>query len=249
MELTAINVAPNKLDVHVGHAIDVAVDFVSHDDGALLRRATVGLHVTNPIDPSGHNFEMVGSDLRETAVDSDGPLGLSRTWFTAWAPASSTFLGVTTKADDMALFGSGQIHGHAAADFELEVPSGSEDGVEVRLEGPAQLTAVGPDLTYSLEVWRQAKAIPDRVVLTIEAPEGWTVGDASVVGGGDGSGLGPFGDTGPSVELATTSTLVSVRGDVSSDLRVTVRFTRALTTRAWEWLRAPVVGWAVFLFG
>ncbi len=134
---------------------------------------------------------------------------------------------------------SSPIHGEQAVDHYLETPAQSANHFEVDVSGPVKLRREGDEFVYHLRVWRQAKAIPDRLELSVRAPDGWRPG-AVASGGGDGSGLGVNGSPGPPLASEVRGERVQVTGDVNADVDLQVRFRRArLWQRAVDWLRRP----------
>lgn len=243
LAVTANNAVGGKMDVHVGHEVTgrIALRRSAVEDG--FRRSTsleVGLQ--NPLAPDDHDIYITGSiptyDGQRYSFE-DGEPALNRTWFTVWAPETTALLEARDASGEKVNVGLGTIHGHRAVDRYLETPSRSENHFEVDLTGPVQLEADGGDLVYRLTVWRQAKAIPDRLDLSVVGLEGWDIAEASVRGGGDGSGMGVFGEPGPEVDLEVDGDRVHVTGDVTTDLHLEIRFSKPWRDRLLDWLRQP----------
>jgi hypothetical protein len=253
LAVTANNVAGNKMDVHVAHRITASIALAvpgilgdeagSPGDGGpagggasavvwATRSARVHVELDNPLPSTGRDLHIIGNCLPSTTVLQcfDGPPGLSRTWFTVWSPAGTELVAARDDGGVPLVLAWGHIHGHRAFDHYLEVPSRSAAGFEVDLVGPARLVRDGPDLLYGLTLWRQAKAIPDHVDLTLTGPRGWTVADVRVTGGGDGRGMGVGGDGSP-VDVWVEDGRVRIIGAVTADLDVEVRYSRGLLKR------------------
>ncbi|MBW3577881.1 MAG: DUF4012 domain-containing protein [Actinobacteria bacterium] len=241
LALTAINAGANKQDVHVGHTLRGDVTLRPSGEAA-VRESRLEIELENPLPDSGMDDTILGSSPPAVSMPTlrERHDGFNRTWFTIWAPQDSYATAVTDSAGEELSIGTGRIHGHFAVDHFLETPSSSSNHFKVDLEGPVQLEHDGPDLIYELTVWRQAKAIPDRLDITVSAPDGWSVVDVDVRGGGDGSGMGPFGELGPPVAAAADDDRVRISGDVNADLHIEIRFSRSLRNRFAEWLRQPV---------
>ncbi|HEX2028578.1 MAG TPA: DUF4012 domain-containing protein [Nitriliruptorales bacterium] len=243
LAVTANNAGGNKMDVHVGHRIGGEIRLTAPDGDQVQRQATLGVAVDNPLATDGHDPYIVGNCLITGGADGcyDGPPGLNRTWFTVWAPEPATALGARDADGDRLLVGLGRIHGQLAVDHFLETPARSRNHFVVDLAGSAPIGREGADLVYRLTLWRQAKAVPDRLELTVVAPDGWDVAGAAVDGGGAGSGMGLYGEPGPPVAAAVHDDRVRLTGDANAHVTVTVRFTRSVVDRVWDWLHSPAI--------
>ncbi|MBW3664786.1 MAG: DUF4012 domain-containing protein [Actinobacteria bacterium] len=243
LAVTANNATGGKQDVHLGHRISgtYRLTLVPGADGtaSAWREATVRTTVVNPLPRSGMDLYIIGNCLVGTAENAcfEGPPGLNRTWFTVWTPEEVAVRGATGP-DGTVPLGTGRIHGEHAIDHFLETPSESENWFEVSFDGDVQLTAEGGDLTYELTWWRQAKAIPDHLDLTIEAPDGWQIAEATVAGGGSGEGMGALGDGDP-VTIEVEDGRARLVGAATADVHVRVRFSKPLLRRVSDWLTSP----------
>lgn len=242
LAVSANNAGGNKMDVHVGHTVSGEIVLGPPRDGRVTREADLRIGLDNPLPTRGRDPYIIGNCTITGTTEGcfNGPPGLNRTWFTVWAPDSTELIAARDAAGSPLATALGRIHGHLAVDHHLETPSRSRDHFEVRLRGPVDLHRDGSDLVYSLALWRQTKAIPDRLDLTIVAPQGWSVVDAIVVGGGDGSGMGVNGEPGPPLRIESDAARIRLRGDRNADVHVEVRLRRPLQGRVADWLRAPL---------
>jgi hypothetical protein len=121
-------------------------------------------------------------------------------------------------------FSTGDIHGRRAVDHYLDVPAGSQGAFEVTSSATVPAQWDGSVLSYGLTVWRQSKGIPDQLDVTVQAPGGWRVLDASVTGGGQPGELG-FAPHGTPLEATVEDGAARLRGSASADTRLVVRLT------------------------
>lgn len=245
LALTANNASGGKQDVWVAHSLTgtlrLTLPSPRGGTGAVRaeRRGTLRVALENPLPSGGMDLSIIGScrvDRPEMQCFEDRP-GLNRTWFTLWGPPD---LEVTAARDHRGRplsVGAGRIHGHRAVDHTLETPPGTTRSFELDVTGPVTLRRDGGDLRYELLLWRQAKAIPDHLDLTVRAPAGWSVAAADVTGGGDGSGMGARPD-GPrlSARVVDDGRAVRLRGAATADARLRIRLTRTLADRLAGWL-------------
>ncbi|MDX1620232.1 MAG: hypothetical protein R3320_04535, partial [Nitriliruptorales bacterium] len=141
---------------------------------------------------------------------------------------------------DEAVFDSDLSHGLVAIDHSLEVQAKSTRSFQVELDGAVPLRREGGDLVYDLTLWRQAKAIPDHWDLTVTSPDGWTVAEVVLTGGGDGQGMG-IGGKGRPISAERTDGAVRLEGAATQDVELSIRFTRPLWDRFTDWLREPAL--------
>ncbi len=231
LALTANNVVGGKQDVHLGHelSLDLTIDRLRRDDDGrwhARRRGTASIAVDNPLPTSGRNLYVLGScyvpDGRNRCFEGDP--GTNRTWFSLWAPPG-TAIGELTAEDGHAPNGRvSTFRDLTVVDTFLLTPSQERSRVVVELEGDVPLTREQTALVYELDLWRQAKAIPDLVEVRIAPPQGWAVGSVEVVGGGDGTGMGVHGD-GVELVAEVEQGVAVVSGTVTADTLVRVRLT------------------------
>ena len=243
---TANNAVGGKQDVHVGHRVTgaFALGEVLDVEGKLVasREGTVTVELHNPLPASGKDVYIIGNCNGEPGEWGcfDGPPGVNRTWFTVWTDDDTIATAVTDAEGRPRRFTAGTIHGHMGTDVFLDTPPRSENSFTVELEGMAPLRRDGPDLVYELTYWKQAEATPDRLELEVGAPAGWDVAEVTVEGGGDGNGMGPYGEPGPRVSAIIERSRVAVSGDVTADMHLTVRYTRGLWDRLTDWFGDPL---------
>jgi len=228
LAVTASNAGGDKKDVHVGHRMVARLSLSevrgSGDVRSATRSGTIEVTAVNPLGTTGHDSYILGGmepvtkfTVDRSAREDVAPL---RTWFTLWAPDTS---GVTAFRENGAQIGvgSGVIHGHRAFDHVLVVPPESEGTIAYDLTGPVTLFEEDGGLVYRVELWRQAKAIPDVWDLLITPPEGWQFVDAVLEGGGAGTGMGVLGDTGKPSLLRSPGE-VRVTGGLTRDATLVV---------------------------
>lgn len=231
--VTANNAVGGKQDVHVGHRIglEVALDDVRRDERGItaVRTATVRTELENPLPAAGMDRYIIGNCLVDEARNQcfEGPPGENRTWFTVWTPGDSALLDV--RADDgRVALRSNELRGLRVFDRFLETPSRSRSAFEVDIDGIVEARLESGELVYELAWWEQAKAIPTLLEVTLTPPDGWTVVDVEVAGGGDGRGLGVLGD-GELLEARVEDGRARLSGTVSADTNLTVRMAPAAT--------------------
>lgn len=229
LAVTASNAGGDKKDVHVGHRITarLALDDVrgSGETRSATRSGTIEVTAVNPLGTTGHDAYILGGTEPVTTFTVDrsarqdvAPL---RTWFTLWAPQTT---GVTAFRENGAAvgIGSGAIHGHRAFDHVLTVPPESEGTIAYDLTGPITLFEEDGALVYRVELWRQAKAIPDVWDFLITPPDGYAFVDAVLEGGGTGTGMGVLGEAGKPSLLRSPSE-VRITGGLTRDATLVVR--------------------------
>lgn len=226
--VSANNIAANKADVHVAHEQDLRVHLVPDGNGEWQRSADLTVTVTNPLPTSGMDVYIIGSSPvtgRREAVGTGRP-GLTRTWFSVWAPPDALFVEVRDRADIVPT-GVWRIHGARVVDHVLEVESESTGSFTSTWSGNAHVVETDGELVYTLRWWRQAKAIPDRISATIDLPAGTRLLRAEVIGGGiGGDGFGPHGEQGPRVTTTIVGNVVTVTGDMTADVVIELHFER-----------------------
>ena len=107
----------------------------------------------------------------------------------------------------------------------LTVPPESEGTIAYDLTGPVTLFEEDGALVYRVELWRQAKAIPDVWDFLITPPDGYAFVDAVLEGGGTGIGMGVLGDAGKPSLLRSPGE-VRITGGLTRDATLTVRMER-----------------------
>ena len=225
--VTANNAVGGKQDVHVGHHVrlTVALDDARRDDEGItvVRTASIRTELENPLPDRGMDLYVIGNCLVDEQRNQcfEGPPGENRTWFTVWTAADTALLDV--RADDRQVaLRSSELRGFRVFDRFLETPSRSRRAFELDVDGVVAARLEGEDLVYELAWWEQAKAIPTRLDVTVAPPEGWTVVEVEVAGGGDGRGLGVLGDGEP-LDARAEDGQGRLTGTVSADTTLTVR--------------------------
>lgn len=227
--VTANNVVGGKQDVHLGHAFafDVQLSEPEVFDErrvAANRATTLSVTVDNPLPTEGRDLYIIGNCHipGETRRCFEGEPGFNRTWFSLWAPPTSDVRSFTS--DDGSTPGrfSGTFRDLRVIDHFHMTPPESSAGFATQLTGPVFLEREPNALLYRFEWWRQAKAIPDLLDVTVSPPAGWAIGDVEVVGGGSGRGFGVHGD-GEELVAEVVDGVAQVRGTVSADTQVLVR--------------------------
>lgn len=231
LAVTFNNSAGNKMDVHVGHTIEGRVTLVPDGAGGLDRTAELQVTVDNPLPTTGRDIYIIGTHKPNQGfieAFTDQP-GLNRTWFTVWAPDSTT-AATRTGADgerheDPPLH---RLHGLVALDHVLDTPSESRRSFAASVRGPVPVTeSAGGGLTYRLRLHRQSKGIPDRLDLRLHAPEGWRVVPVELRGGGQDPLFGVHGEVGPPVVAEVDGHGVRVHGDMTRAIDLTLRLVPA----------------------
>lgn len=231
LAVTGNNAAANKTDVHVAHRISGRLELGAVRDtapGRALRTGTLEVALDNPLRPGDHDDYITGSTEPLHIGGEPSPRvdqALNRTWFSVWT-RPTTEVRELREGGQQQMFRATNIHGHRVFDYFLETPSASTNAFEIDLEGWVELARDGDAMVYELALWRQAKAIPDHWDLTIGAPPGWVVADASVTGGGAPTGTGVGGDGGEPIAASVEDGYARVRGAVTRDATVTVRLQR-----------------------
>ena len=92
LAVTFNNSGGNKMDVHVGHTISGTIALAPDDEDGLVRTADLEVRVDNPLPTTGRDVYIIGTHkpnqgFVEAFTDQ---AGLNRTWFTVWAPDSTT---------------------------------------------------------------------------------------------------------------------------------------------------------------
>jgi hypothetical protein len=197
LAVTAVNIAANKADVHVGHRLThtLQLDAVERDGATQLRRtATTRVEVLNSVDPDGDPY--ITSSLEPRAITEPrrftDEVGLVRTWVTVWGPEGAALQASEDLQGRPVRSSVGTIHGLRAVDHRLDTPQGATTGVEVTLRATTPVRLGEGTATYSATVWRQAKGIADHLDVRVHPPDGWSIGEVRVEGGGVPLGLGPL---------------------------------------------------------
>lgn len=228
LAVTGVNAGPDKSDAHVAHRLTATIDLQARPGAApwqTMRRNEVRVEVDNPLRPDDHDDYITGTN-EPVPVGTSGSLrtrdALNRTWFQIWMPSSAAITALRDGVNDQVLR-TGEIHDHDVIDYFLETPSASTAAFSAPYEGPLDLERVGGGgYLYELELWRQAKAIPDAWDVTVTPPAGLEITEVEVIGGGPPStGIGP----------TQPQELTAVVEDGSARLTGTV--TRDATLRVW----------------
>jgi hypothetical protein len=199
LTVTANNAVGGKQDVHLGHNVSADITLADprrSDDGevTLARRTDLRVEVDNPLPSEGMDEYIIGNCLVDDALGGcfDGPPGVNRTWFTAWAPGTSR-LAALADGRGVESVRATEFRGLAAFDRYLETEPLSSNSFDLAYEGRAVATDENGGLTYELAWWAQSKAIPTLLDIAIAPPEGWRIAALEVSGGGSGLGSGPHG--------------------------------------------------------
>jgi hypothetical protein len=228
LAVTANNAVGGKQDIHLGHGVGVEVrlDDVRRDDGGRLsaqRRSVVEVTVDNPLPSEGLDLYVIGNCVGPGGVRCfDGPSGWNWTWFSTWLPADSTI--VERRTDPEAtrpLQGPSRYREFQVMDHVQSTPPQGEASFAVAYEGAAELELRPETVVYEWVWWRQSKAIPDLLDVTVHPPEGWSIVEVEVVGGGTGRGSGVHGEGRP-LEAAVVDDVARLQGTVSADTRLRV---------------------------
>ena len=238
--LTANNVVGGKQDVHLGYTSEVAVNLnaVQVDaDGSLsvLRDLEIGVRVDNPLPSSGRDVYVIGNCYVPDAANRcfEGETGANRTWFSLWLSPLTRATGFTSDDGAPPTRLAGRFRDLTVVDHFLLTPSEGHAGFVVEAEGTAPLQRDIDSVVYELLWWRQAKAIPDLLELTVTPPPGWSIGGVAVVGGGVGRGTGVHGDGVP-LAARVIDGVGQVRGTVTADTRVRVQLVDPDDVAAWD---------------
>ncbi len=215
------------MDVHVGHTITGTISLAPDDEDGLVRTADLEVRVDNPLPTTGRDVYIIGTHkpnqgFVEAFTDQ---AGLNRTWFTVWAPDSTTDASRTDQEGEVDEDPRLQrLHGLVALDDVLETPSKSSRAFGASVTGPVPVTRGDRGvLTYRLRLHRQSKGIPDRLDLRFVAPEGWRVAVGAVRGGGQDPLFGIHGEPGPPVTADVDGAAVHLHGDMTRPVDLTLR--------------------------
>ena len=227
LAITFNNSGGNKMDVHVGHTIAGVVTLAPDGDGGVERTAELEVTVENPLPTTGRDIYIIGThkpNLGFVEAFTD-EAGLNRTWFTVWAPDSTTAASRTdedgVRDDDPQLQ---RLHGLVALDHVLETPSESTRSFGATVRGPVPTTDGEDGLTYRLRLHRQSKGIPDRLDLHFAAADGWRLVPLALEGGGGEDPMfGVHGAVGPRVVVEPGERGVRVHGDMTRPVDLTLR--------------------------
>ncbi len=228
LAVTANNVVGGKQDVHLGHRSDVEVvldEIQLGADGSVwaLRWLGVSVHVDNPLPSSGRDLYIIGNCYVPDAVNRcfEGAPGANRTWFSLWmSPQTHTTRFISEDGTPPTRI-AGTFRDLRVIDHFLVTPSESASGFTVEAAGRVPLRRGIDSVVYELRWWRQAKAIPDLLDVTVTPPPGWAIGDIEVEGGGSGRGMGVHGD-GVERVVEVLDGVAHVRGTFTADTRLLV---------------------------
>ncbi|TVP74886.1 MAG: DUF4012 domain-containing protein [Nitriliruptor sp.] len=228
LALTANNVVGGKQDVHLGHRSDVEVVLDEVQIGAdgsvwALRWFGVSVHVDNPLPASGRDLYVIGNCYVPDAVNRcfEGEPGTNRTWFSLWMSPQSRTTRFLSEDGTPPTRIAGTFRDLRVIDHFLLTPSEGASGFTVEAAGRVPLRRDLDSVVYELQWWRQAKAIPDLLDVTVTPPPGWAIGDVEVVGGGSGRGMGVHGE-GVDRVVEVVDGVAHVRGTFTADTRLLV---------------------------
>lgn len=227
--VTANNVVGGKQDVHLGHrfAFDIELAGLTlHDDDRVAadRATTLSVEVDNPLPSEGRDPYVIGNCFLPEGRWRcfEGEPGYNRTWFSLWSAPTAEASWFTSDDDAVTPRLSGSFRDLRVIDHFHLTPPQSAAGFQTHLTGPVWLEREPEALVYTFEWWRQSKAIPDLLEVSIAPPPDWAIGDVEVVGGGSGRGLGVHGD-GEELNAEVVDGVAQVRGTVTADTQVRVR--------------------------
>ena len=199
LAITANNAVGGKQDVHLGHRFDVDVHLEGvgqAEDGTItaVRTSEIGVTVDNPLPATGIDEYIIGNCVREDGETAcfEGPPGWNWTWFSAWMPESTGLAFARTDTGEVTDLGS--YRGLTVVDQFQSTPPEGTSSFELTTVGRVPLQVDETAFVYELQWWRQSKAIPDLLDVTVHAPSGWVVEDFEVLGGGSGRGSGVYGE-------------------------------------------------------
>jgi hypothetical protein len=228
LAVVANNGVGGKQDVHLGH--EVAVDLRLADvrraeDGELnvARAGTVAVSVDNPLPADGVDLYVIGNCVVPGASNScfDGPPGWNWTWFSTWLPAGTRLVDHQTAEDSRGVVGPRAYRGFDVVDHAQATRPQSRASYDLEIDGRAPLELRPDSVVYEWRWWRQAKAIPDLLDVTVYPPEGWAIDDVEVIGGGSGRGSGVHGD-GVELSARVEDGAARLTGTVTADTRLRV---------------------------
>jgi hypothetical protein len=228
--VTANNVVGGKQDVHLGHEFrfDVALDQVVRTPQgglAVTRSADVEITVDNPLPSSGRDEYVIGNCFLPGEANRcfEGPPGFNRTLFSVWSSPDTAITdfasddgGDTAPATLEATFRNLRV-----VDHFVYTPPEDRGAFSFQADGQVPLRLGTDSVVYELSWWRQAKAIPDLLEVTVSPPEGWAIGWVEVLGGGEGRGSGVHGEGVP-LEADVDGDRAVLRGTVTADTRLLV---------------------------
>lgn len=229
----ANNVVGGKQDVHLGHTFRFAIDLERirlTGDGAVVadRRAMLDVEVDNPLPTEGMDLYVIGNCYRPGQANRcfEGDPGYNRTWFSIWTAPSTRVAGFSSDDGTRPGLFSKTFRGLRVVDHFLLTPPSGQAGFRMDVTGPVPIQRGLEDVVYEFEWWRQSKATPDRLEVAVAAPDGWEISDVEVVGGGDGTGLGVFGE-GQELEVEVGNGIVELAGTVTADTRLRIHLVQA----------------------
>ena len=230
LAVTVNNAVGGKQDVYVGHrvAADVTLDLprsAEDGDSTLVRRdLDLTVEVDNPLPSTGMDLYVIGNCLVEGDRNRcfEGPPGWNRSWFSIWTRGEHTLQDRRTPQGTLPVT-VGDFRGLSVVDHHLETPPRDRAWFELTLVGDVPVVFDGEALIYRLDWWRQAKAIPDLIEVTITPPDRWAVVEVVVDGGGEGRGMGVHGGGVPLRADVRGDGRGVVVGTVDADTSIEVR--------------------------
>jgi hypothetical protein len=228
--VTANNVVGGKQDVHLGHEFrfDVALDAVVRTPQgglAAVRTADVEVTVDNPLPSAGRDDYVIGNCFLPGEANRcfEGPPGWNRTLFSVWSSPDTVIAGFATDdgGDTEPTTLEATFRGLRVVDHFVYTPPEDRGSFSFRASGDAPLRNEADSVVYELSWWRQAKAIPDLLEVTVSPPEGWAIGWVEVLGGGEGTGAGVHG-AGVELTAEVEGGRAILRGTVTADTRLLV---------------------------
>lgn len=227
LAVTGNNAAGTKGDVHVAHRLSATIELDRprrHAGEAVVdQRLTTRVEVESAIDLDSDVY--ISRALRPQRLgesqDVDPRPGMSRTWFSQWIDGEAVIVSVRDLDGDVIPFGTGQMHGRRVIDHFLETPQGQTTGFQTVVETTLPVEWDGRRLRYGVTFWRQGKAIPDHLDVTLTPPGGWRIVRVEVDGGGEPAGLGPAPEGRP-VAARVEGGEVRLQGAMTADTRLVV---------------------------
>jgi hypothetical protein len=229
LAVTANNAVGGKQDVHLGHRfdVDIALADVRRDDTGRLdahRTADVEVTVDNPLPEEGMDPYVIGSCVRPDGTHGcfEGEPGWNWTWFSTWLPPDSQVGDRRTSPDaPRELLGPAEYRDRQVMDHVHATPPLDAASFGLSYAGVAPLELRPDSLVYEWVWWRQAKAVPDLLDVTVSPPDGWRIVDVEAIGGGSGRGMGVHGEGVP-IDAEVIDGQARLHGTVTSDLRLRV---------------------------
>ncbi len=231
LTVTVNNAGANKQDVHVKHTFEAELSLRRQDEAgscasndtspaAVVVDGTISARIDNPLGKRGHDIYILGSTGPDGRIGS-GPPGLNQSWVSLWLPGDAKVEAGYDLVGGQIDVSLGAMHGRTVVDRYVDTPPHDHGGFSVKTCYPTTLERDGDAYVYRLTWWRQSKAIPDRLAVSIGPPAGMTVTDVQVTGGGR-SGPAPGQRIQP-LKAEVRSFGAQVIGQITADATIEVR--------------------------